>query len=103
MWMWLFQGRVGFKNSKKKTPVCGQTVGFAIGLVSGQSVLMLHMQVSVAVLMLHMQVSVAVLMLHMQVSVAVLMLHMRVSVYMYVHVFAQMAYDILLVLVFNYK
>ncbi|WAQ97736.1 RT11-like protein [Mya arenaria] len=25
-------GRVGFKNTKKKTAVCGQTVGFAIGL-----------------------------------------------------------------------
>ncbi|KAH3829723.1 hypothetical protein DPMN_102951 [Dreissena polymorpha] len=25
-------GRVGFKNSKKKTAVCGQTVGFAMGL-----------------------------------------------------------------------
>ena len=31
--MLVFQGKVGFKNTRKKTGVCGQTVGFALGLV----------------------------------------------------------------------
>ena len=34
MILYYFQGKVGFKHAKKKSSVCGQTVGFAIGMVS---------------------------------------------------------------------